>query len=174
MAKRSQGVRNKNKGSNAERLYAQKFRDLGYPLCQTSRYASRLHDDSKIDLVHIPFNIQIKAGVQANLNPGKELMLMESCIKNMFPEYDLIHNFPKLLIHHKHVGAGNKRTDEDSLVYMSLQRFQLYKQVFPNLKYSGIKKGNLQSNSEFKNIVWMNYNYFVENILLKLNGNKKG
>lgn len=174
MIKRNQAIRNKNKGSNAERLYAQRFREIGYPLCKTSRYASRLHDDAKIDLVHIPFNIQVKAGKQTNLNPAKELFLMENCIRAMFPEYDSVHNFPKMLIHHKHVGPGFKRTEEDVLIYMSQKQFVEYEKQLGKLEFLGKKKSSIQTTSEFNSIVWVSFKYFVNNILMKLNGNKKG
>lgn len=164
---KSQGAKNKTKGSNAERLYAQKFRELGYKLCQTARYASKLHDDAKIDLVHIPYNIQIKAGIQKGMNPAKELVLMEASVKSMFPSYDSVHNFPRLLIHHKQTGSGNKRTEEDVLVYMSSLQFEKYKTLNKDLVYLGIKVGKLQSTSEFKDIIWMTFKYFVDEIVIK-------
>jgi hypothetical protein len=34
--------------------------------------------------VNIPFNVQIKAGKQANMNPGKELLSMQHCVDLMF------------------------------------------------------------------------------------------
>lgn len=169
MNKRPQGVTNKNKGSNAERLYAKKFRELGFELCQTARYASRLHDNAKIDLVHIPFNIQIKAGVQKNMNPAKELISMDTHIKMMFPNYDSVHMFPKLLIHHKQVGNGNKRTQNDSIVYMSLNQFREFESKVGKLYYTDIKRGKLEMNSEFKDLVYIPFDYFVDKIVCKLN-----
>lgn len=172
MEKSKQGSRNKRKGSNAERLYAQKFRELGFELCQTSRYASKLYDDAKIDLVHIPYNIQIKAGIQNGMNAGKELVLMDACINSMFPKYDPVRTFPKILVHHKQVGYGNKRTEEDSLVYMSFTQFKIFESIVGNnLSFLGLKKGKLESTSEFKDIVWMSFKYFSENIVSKLNQN---
>ena len=53
---------NRTKGHDAERLYVNRFKEIGYEHCVTSRYGSRLHDDAAIDLINVPINVQIKAG----------------------------------------------------------------------------------------------------------------
>ena len=58
------GSTNKRKGHNAERYYCNLFKELGFEFCTTARLASRLYDNAKIDLVNLPYNLQIKAGVQ--------------------------------------------------------------------------------------------------------------
>lgn len=167
--KKTYGATNKRKGSNAERLYASLFRELGFELCQTARYASKLYDDAKIDLINIPFNIQIKAGIQKGMNPAKELTMMEACIEKMFPKYDSVRTYPKLLIHYKQVGQGKKRTELDSLVYMSLGQFLKFEELTNSeLQFLGIRKGRLESNSEFKDIVFVSFDYFVNNVVKKL------
>ena len=57
----SQGVKNRRKGHNAERRRAQMFRELGFDKCKTSREASRLLDNCKVDLAFVPYNVQMKA-----------------------------------------------------------------------------------------------------------------
>jgi hypothetical protein len=48
-------------GNSYERQIRLEFIALGWDKCQTSRYASREHDDANVDLCGtIPFNVQIK------------------------------------------------------------------------------------------------------------------
>jgi hypothetical protein len=48
-------------GHTYERQLRLEFIKLGWEKCQTSRYASREHDDANVDFVHTePFNIQAK------------------------------------------------------------------------------------------------------------------
>ncbi len=117
------GIRNRQKGFNAERLYAKKFRDIGYDKCITSRRGSRIHDDSKIDLIFVPFNVQIKAGKQRGLNPASILKSMDETMKINFPEDNSVFENPKILIVEKEVGHGRKRGEFDSLVTMSWDDF---------------------------------------------------
>lgn len=118
------GKTNKRKGSSAERHYAIIFRDeLGFKHCKTARMGSKLHDDAGIDLIFIPYNIQIKAGKQVGLNFGRELNYMKDRMKELFPETSLEHSYPRLVIHKKEVGAGKRRTDEDELVCMTFADF---------------------------------------------------
>jgi hypothetical protein len=78
------GKTNKMIGSNAEKNISTFFKELGFNLCEPSRFVEKKHDNAKIDLVNIPFNVQIKAGKQANMNPGKELLSMQHCVDLMF------------------------------------------------------------------------------------------
>ena len=56
------------KGHTFERDIAQKFRDMGWTECETSRFASKKLDDMKVDLVETdPFYVQCKA--VENLGP---------------------------------------------------------------------------------------------------------
>ena len=56
------GVSARNKGNSYERKIAGEFRALGWLKTLTSRLASKLRDDEKVDLVGTdPFNIQCKA-----------------------------------------------------------------------------------------------------------------
>lgn len=162
------GATNKRKGSNAERYYAQIFRDLGFDFCETSRFVSKKHDNAKIDLMYVPFNIQIKAGSQKNMNPGKELFLMESSINSMFPPEDEVFTKPCLLFHYKQGIRGKKRTEQDEIVYMSENQFNLFKQQIKDLKHIDKKSFKFDLNSQFKHIVWMTFEYFNKNIIKTL------
>ena len=126
MAERSQGAKNRNKGHNAERYYASLFRGLSqaFEKCKTSRAASRLHDDSGIDLCFTePFNIQIKAGKQKGLNISKELAKIKEEVKKSFPShYPELENM-NILIHRKDTGRGRKRNEFDEIVSMTLEDF---------------------------------------------------
>lgn len=122
--RQSLGKTNKRKGSDAERYYAKIFRDiLGFKHCKTSRLGSKLHDDAGIDLIFIPFNIQIKAGKQVGMNPSRELSSMKEKMTEFFPETSLEHNFPKLVIHKKQIGQGKKKTEFDEIVSMTFEDF---------------------------------------------------
>lgn len=121
--KANYGKRNRTLGHNAERLYATKFKELGFQHCVTSRQGSRLHDDAGIDLIFIPYNVQIKAGKQRGLNLISELKSMEEKINVRFPKSSPEHEQPNIVILRKEVGAGNKRTKYDSVVALSFEDF---------------------------------------------------
>lgn len=124
MSKRnSNGSRNRTKGHNAEREYAKIFKNQGYNHCKTSRQASRLLDDSKVDLFGIPFNVQIKAGYPRGLNHANILYDMKNLLQQNFPEEDKVHSYPKLVIHHKNVGRGKRRNEFTQLVTMTFEDF---------------------------------------------------
>lgn len=111
---------NRRKGHNAERYYRTFFESFfGY--CKTSRQASQLLDDCKVDLFGIPVNVQIKAGKQRGLNPSLVLREMKEKLSKHFPRY-LKH--PSIIIHKKDVGRGKKRTEYDELVTMSFEDFK--------------------------------------------------
>lgn len=120
------GQRNKRKGSTIERYYAKFFRDTGveaFSHCKTSRMGSKLHDDAGIDLIFLPFNVQIKAGIQKGMKPVEELRLMKERMKELFPDKSIEHDLPKIVIHYKDVGKGKKRTEFDEVVTMTFSDF---------------------------------------------------
>ena len=117
------GKTNRRKGHDAERIYRNMFCELGFSHCQTARYGSRLHDDSKIDLINLPLNVQVKAGYQKGLNHSKVLREMQDAIIKNFPEDKPEHTNPSIIIHKKDVGRGKRRTDFDELVTMTLADF---------------------------------------------------
>lgn len=162
------GKTNKRKGSNAERHYTALFRELGFPFCQTARFVSKRHDNAKVDLVDIPFNIQVKAGKQTSMNPGKELLFMESNIKTMFPVGDEIHKRPLLLFHYKEVEEGGyRRLPKHEIVYMSLQQFELFKRKNKKLEFDYHKEFRYEMESQFKTIVGMTLEVFINEVIKK-------
>lgn len=162
------GATNKRKGHDAERYYAQTFKELGFSFCTTARLGSRLYDNAKIDLINLPFNVQIKAGLQKSMNPGRELFNMVSMIKALFPPEDSVHTKPCFLIHKKQVGRGNKASEEHEIVYMSKSQFLQYKQHNPNLKFLFEKIFKFEMNSEYKHVVAITFEVFREEIIKKL------
>lgn len=127
-------VNNKRKGSNAEREYAKRFREAGFENCITSRFGSRLYDNSGIDLMNIPFNVQIKAGIQRGINYSKELQYVKDQISHNFDLSDEVNNKPILLIHKKPKLEGKRNRGEfDELIIMSVTDFFKYFVVNPNL-----------------------------------------
>lgn len=168
------GRTNKQMGSRIERLYVKIFKGLGYSFCASSRLKSRALDNAKIDLADIPYNIQIKAGKQQGMNPGKELMLMYMATKEIFPPDNAVHSKPFLLIHHRLVsssermieGLSSRRAEEESLVYMTIAQFQEFTSRYPHLTYSKIKEyKHATEDSPFKSIVCITFDYFKNNIL---------
>lgn len=165
--KKRSGNTNRRKGHNAERYYCNIFKEIGFEYCITSRLGSRLLDNAKVDLMNLPFNLQIKAGKQKSMNPGKELFAMESMINTMFPPGDEIHNKPKFLVHKKEVGGGNKSTPEHQLVYMSMVQWNKYKEIDSKLHYLFDKKFKFSMDSEFRHVVAITFEIFKNKIVIK-------
>lgn len=161
------GKINKRKGSNAEKLYATKFKELGFNFCNTSSLISKKHDNANIDLMNIPFNLQIKAGKQKNMNAGKELFAMYSYIHAMFPIGDEVFKKPLLLVHYEEVERGHKRLPEHEKVYMSLLQFDLFKENSPHIEYDTFRVFKYDMYSEFKTIVSITFEVFKNEIILK-------
>jgi hypothetical protein len=138
MEKKNYGKRNRSLGHRAEVEYAKKFRELGFDKCVTSRQGSRLHDDAKIDLIFLPYNVQIKAGKQRGLNPITVLKEMEAAIKEKFPDNSSELKNPNMIIVKKATGKGVKRTKYDDIVVMSFEDFKefikYHKKVIDNDK----------------------------------------
>lgn len=62
MKSKNNGKRNRNRGHSYERSISKEFRDMGWENACTTRYASRMKDDQKIDIFDVdPFNVQCKA-----------------------------------------------------------------------------------------------------------------
>jgi hypothetical protein len=115
--KKSQGSANRDKGHRKERELATLFKDLGYTHCKTSRQASRLLDDSKVDLWGIPFNVQSKAGYPKGLNYTTIFQDMKEALSNNFPPEDKQHEYPMMIFHDK------GRKEEEKLVVMKENEF---------------------------------------------------
>ena len=121
--RKSLGKKNKAKGSVAERYYRDQFRDIGYDKCVTSRLGSRLHDNAGIDLILVPYNVQVKVGEQKGLKPREELISMDTKMRNLFPLESNEFSVPKIVIH-KRYAEGGKRTEFDEIVTMTFKDFK--------------------------------------------------
>lgn len=123
MAKKNYGKTNRNKGNSAERHYVKQFQELGFKHCKTARLGSRLHDYAGIDLICLPFNVQVKAGKQRGMKPSDELKYINDRMEELFPETAPEHNYPNILIHRKEVGQGKRRTPYHEIVSMTFEDF---------------------------------------------------
>lgn len=123
---RSGRSRSKNysrqKGHRAEQEYAQKFRELGFHLCKTSREASRLLDACKIDLYGVPFNIQVKSGYKKQrVRADQTFKEMKELLQAHYEKGEDIHERPKILIQ-----KLDAYTDENQLVTMRWKDFVMF------------------------------------------------
>jgi hypothetical protein len=95
------GKTNRTKGHNLEREIARMLRDeCGLKFAKTSRLASRILDNCKVDIAGVPYLIQAKAGY-AKARPKAELIFkeIEDALLENFPKEDPVHTYPKILIH---------------------------------------------------------------------------
>src|SRR5688572_6248195 len=115
------GKTNRTKGHNLEREIAKMFREeLGFKFAKTSRLASRILDNCKVDIAGIPYLVQTKAGY-AKARPKPEVIFqeMEDLLKENFPENDPVHQYPKILVH-----KINGKHKYHNLVTMSYNDFK--------------------------------------------------
>lgn len=117
------GNTNKNKGSAAERKFRLKFEELGWKFCKTSRQANRLADDCGVDLVGLPFNVQVKAGHQEGMSPQSVLQYIDDRLPEAFAPHEAIHTLTNVLIFETVCGRGKKRRDVDTLVFIAKEDF---------------------------------------------------
>lgn len=91
----------RTKGHNLEREIAKMFRDeLGFKFAKTSRFASRILDNCKVDIAGIPYLVQTKSGyAKARPKPEEIFQEMEDLLKENFPPEDPVHQYPKILVH---------------------------------------------------------------------------
>lgn len=94
-------VNSRTKGHNFERVIAKMFRDdLGFKFAKTSRFASRILDNCKIDIAGIPYLVQTKSGYAKDRPKPEEIFQeMEDLLKENFEPKDPVHGYPKVLIH---------------------------------------------------------------------------
>tara|TARA_R110000868_G_scaffold45813_2_gene151755 strand:- start:2482 stop:2925 length:444 start_codon:yes stop_codon:yes gene_type:complete len=84
-------------GHNYERKIVIELRNLGFERALTTRMASKIMDDAKIDIYGVDYNIQCKS-VRTGLNVFEVLTSMEKAIPKMVPERE---NFINLVFHKK-------------------------------------------------------------------------
>lgn len=91
----------RTKGHSFEREIAKMFRDeLGYKFAKTSRFASRILDNCKVDIAGIPYLVQTKSGYAKNRPKPEEIFQeMEDLLVENFPSNDPVHQYPKILVH---------------------------------------------------------------------------
>ena len=119
----TKGKTNRRKGNNAEREYAEKFRQLGFEHCKTARQGAKLLDDCGIDLIFLPFNVQIKAGKQVGIKSHQILKYMKDRMNLLLPPTSIEHTLPKIMIHKREVGRGIKRDEFSDMVHMTFDDF---------------------------------------------------
>jgi hypothetical protein len=69
-------INSKHKGNKYEQAVARWWKKRGFKECMTARYASKLTDDQKVDLVNTGvFSVQVKAK-ESGIYPHTELTLM--------------------------------------------------------------------------------------------------
>lgn len=155
------------KGHHAENIYVSYFQKLGFTQCANSALVNEAYDRAKIDLVGIPFNIQIKTGKQPQMHPCRVLFEMDACIKTDFKKSNPDYRKPRLLLRRLNV-KGKTRQPESELIYMSKKQFDKFKAKNPNLEYLSINENAYYTQSEYKTIVCMTLKYFTEEVILKL------
>lgn len=137
----SLGKANRNKGNNAERHYAQFFRDFGFPFCKTTRAANRLLDSCGVDLAFLPVNIQIKAGAHRGLNYAATLKYTEDRLKENYPPTSPEHDMPKILLRKHDIGRGKRKTEYHETITMTLDDFIKLIKMIENNDFKRNKKG---------------------------------
>jgi hypothetical protein len=123
----NQGKRNRRVGADLERRVAKQFRDLGYKYAKTSRQASRLLDDSKVDIAFVPFLVQCKKGYKKGLNYTNIFLETKEAIKKNFPPDDKVHEYPCIIIHDK-----DKKSEEKLVIMEELTFWNLIKNSIKN------------------------------------------
>lgn len=91
---------NRDKGHRFERLVVNNLKEIGFEFAKTSRAESKTMDDSGIDIVNVPMNIQTKAGYEKN-RPNFLILKQKTTtkLKENYPPENPVHNYPYVLIH---------------------------------------------------------------------------
>lgn len=107
--------KNKRKGNTLEQQVAKDLR-AKYPFVKTARYANRMADDCKIDLVGIPFLVQCKSGYNKPRLKYDELYLEnQELISKNFPPNNPVHNLPYVLINKLNRTVGGKKSQPEMM-----------------------------------------------------------
>ena len=117
--------KNRDKGHRYERWWRKIWEDMGFTKARTARQASRLMDDSGVDLVNIPINMQLKAGYPKGLNYPNIFKEIEENLKENFMEDDPVIDYPIVIAHKK----GRKK--EEHLVVLKADDFmEMIKEIY--------------------------------------------
>ena len=103
------GKRSRTKGHNYEREITTFFKKLGY-VANTTRRASRLMDDAKLDIHGIPYNVQCK-NVKTSMNYHGELKAIKEKVIELVPDRK---DLPIFIFHKK---------DRKTLIITDLDEF---------------------------------------------------
>lgn len=101
--------RSRTKGHNYEREITTFFKKLGY-VANTTRRASRLMDDAKLDIHGIPYNVQCK-NVKTSMNYHGELKAIKEKVIELVPDRK---DLPIFIFHKK---------DRKTLIITDLDEF---------------------------------------------------
>ena len=105
--------KNKRKGNTLEQQVAKDLREK-YPFVKTARYANRMADDCKVDLVGVPFLIQCKSGYNKPRLKFDELYLEnQELIKANFSPNHPVHKLPYILINKLNRRVGGKKSQPE-------------------------------------------------------------
>ncbi len=96
--RKNTGKTSRTKGHNYERKIAKEHRDLGFERCLTTRQASRLWDDCKLDLFAVPINTQLKNVSSGPVKYEQVIDDMTEQVKKHLPERA---EMPYVVIHKK-------------------------------------------------------------------------
>jgi Holliday junction resolvase len=102
------GKRNRTAGQNFERKVAKDLRELGYTAVRTSREASRLLDNAKVDLAGIKLKMQLKY-VKTSINYVKLLSEIQESVEQLIPSRK---DYPTIILH---------KREKNTLAIMSLE-----------------------------------------------------
>lgn len=91
-------INGRQKGHAYERKWANYFKSIGYAKCVTSRLGSRIMDNSKVDLIFIPYLVQLKHD-KSKLNYRDIFLSMEEELKKNLPKNSPELILPKIIIH---------------------------------------------------------------------------
>ncbi len=97
--KSKSGARNKRAGSDFERYIVQKLKEIGYPNCQTTRRASKMLDDSKVDIVDLDDNLVPLIQCKYTANTPNYFQIKKECP---------IKDKPFVVFWKKHLSNGQK------------------------------------------------------------------
>lgn len=117
------GKTNRKKGHDFEREIAKLYREAGWVTALTSRQASRLYDDCKLDFWGIPDNTQAK-NVRASINPMTIFRQMEVLVEEKIEPVEKRLHKPFVLIHkrNKETTVFVKMSKEDYFKWKKLEK----------------------------------------------------
>ena len=138
-----QRTNGRSKGHTLERKVANDLK-IFFPYSRTVRNAGREIDNCGIDIVGVPFNIQIKNGYnKIRFKFEDEFKYTVDKLKLVYPQDDKIHKYPYVFIHKK-TGIKGKIQPELFQVTMTYDTFiglisKIYDRVEPK-KENGNQK----------------------------------